>query len=77
MERELMQDYLENSGMSHSQAESLSRILAEMATKKDLGLLRQELRADLQTLKAELTWRFLAMMGFFAAVMTVVDLFVD
>lgn len=63
--------------MSHIQAEALSRILDEMATKKDLGLLRQELRVDLQTLKADLTWRFLAMIGFFAVVMTAIDLFVD
>ena len=77
MERELIQDYLENSGMSHIQAEALSRILDEIATKKDLGLLRQELRVDLQTLKADLTWRFLAMIGFFAVVMTAIDLFVD
>ena len=63
----------ENQACRPPQAEALSRILAEMATKNDLALLRQELRADIQSLKADLTWRFVAGIGFFAAVIAVFD----
>ena len=50
--------------MKDAQAESLSRIFAQMATKDDLLVLEhklekkmESLRAEISTLKADLTWR--------------------
>lgn len=84
MQKELIQDYLRKSGMPLSQAETLSRILAQMATKDDMArlderfdTLRFEIRSDLQSLEARLNWRMVSIVGFFAAVMTLLDLFID
>lgn len=76
MDRELIQDYLEGKGMKEAQAEALSRILSEMATKQDLLLLKGEVEKNLETLKADLTWRMIAMAVFLATVMTLLNLFV-
>ena len=67
------------------QAEALAAILAqfreEVATKQDLAVLRAELRAEIQAtaaeLKADLTWRFLALLAFFSTVMTLLDFYLD
>lgn len=84
MDKDLVQDYLEKSGMNEAQSESLSRIFAQMATKDDLGVLEHKLerrmeglRAELSALKADLTWRMVSAVAFLAALMTVLDLFVD
>ncbi len=66
MERELVQDYLTKSGMKDAQAETLSLILAEMATKRDLD-----------QLKSDLTWRFVVAVSFLATLVTFLDLFID
>lgn len=56
--------------METSQSEALSNILGEMVT-------RVHLRAELESLKADLTWRLTALIVFLAAVMTLIDVFVD
>lgn len=66
LERELVQDYLIKSGMKDAQAETLSLILAEMATKRDLD-----------QLKSDLTWRFVVAVSFLATLVTFLDLFID
>lgn len=43
MKRETIQDYLEKSGMGQQQADTLSRILDEMATKSDIVALDQKI----------------------------------
>ena len=45
--------------------------------KGDMAALRNELKGDMAALKADLTWRFIAVTAFLAAVMTLLDLFVD
>lgn len=95
MDRELIQDYLERTGMKDAQAEAISRILGDLATKSDLGMvksdlamvengLRAELRVleervdkKLEALKADLTWRMIAMTIFLATVMTLLNLFIN
>lgn len=69
MDRELIQDYLQGTGMNDAQAEALSRIFNEMATKQDLD-------KKLEALKADLTWRMIAMTVFLATVMTLLNLFI-
>ena len=68
--------------MNHAQAEALSRIFAEMATKHDLAALEgrlgvemQSLRTEMQALRADLTWKMIAIVGFFATASTVLNLF--
>ncbi len=70
--------------MESSQADTLSNILAEMATKSDLAELRSEvkaelasMRADLATMKADLTWRMIAVVGFVGTVITILNAFLD
>ena len=91
MDRQLTQYYLQQSGMQPSQAEMLSAILDEMATRgevRSLELRMNELRSEMQVLRADmvselkslearLTWRFIAGIAFFASLMTLLDLFVD
>jgi hypothetical protein len=91
MDKDLVQDYLEKSGMKGAQAESLSRIFAQMATKDDLLVLEHKLekkmeslkvemsslRADMSALKADLTWRMVTAIAFLAALITILDLFVN
>lgn len=77
MKEEFVEEYLHSSGMEQAQAHALSRILAEMATKDDLERLRSDLRAEMQTLRAELTLRFYAAVALLAALMTLLDVFVD
>lgn len=62
--------------MKEAQAEALSRILGEMAMRKDLLLLEAKVEKNLETLKADLTWRMIAMTVFLATVMTLLNLFV-
>lgn len=64
MNPETIRDYLQRAEMSEAQAEALSRIFAEMATKSDL--------ADLRT---DLTWKMIAVVGFFATASTLMNLF--
>ena len=84
MNDETIRDYLIRSDMTEGQAEALSRIFAEMATKNDvrqlesrmrteLSVLRGDVRMDLarmnasmQEMRAELTWKMIAIVGFFA-----------
>jgi hypothetical protein len=77
MERELLRDYLEKSGMDALQADALSRIFADMearlATKADLA----QLRLEMAEMKADLTWRMIAIVGFFATAATLLNLFVS
>jgi hypothetical protein len=91
MNRELVQDYLEQSGLKQEQAHALSRIFAEMATKGDLaGLradfvvleeksdaLRSDLNASLAGLEARLTWRIIGTIVFLSTVMTLLNLYID
>jgi hypothetical protein len=84
MGRELVEDYLKKAGMSANQAEALSRILAEMATKSYVLLLEQKLIAmeqkfekRLSELESRLTGRIVAIVAFLAAVMTLLEVFVD
>ena len=89
MHPDTIRDYLKRAEMNDAQAEALSRIFAEMATKHDLtqvegrlvemeGRLRVEmtlLKTDLQSLRAELTWKMIAIVGFFATASTVLTLY--
>ena len=63
------------------QAEALAAIFAqfreEVATKQDLALLRAEMKATAAELKADLTWRFLALLAFFSTVMTLLNFYLD
>ena len=76
MNRNLVQDYLQKSGMDAAQADALSRILSDMetrlASKEDLAVLRGELAA----MKADLTWRMIAVVGFFGTVITLLNAFI-
>lgn len=84
MERDLVRDYLEKSGMNDAQADALSRIFDHMATKNDLALLEQKLEGrflalekKIEAVKGELTWRMFAVVALLGAVMTLVDVFID
>jgi len=54
MDRELIQDYLTKTGMNDVQAEALSRIFAEMATKSDMRSLEQRLDSRMSALEQKL-----------------------
>jgi hypothetical protein len=54
MNSELLQDYLLKSGMNAPQAEALSRVFADVATKDDLKSLEGSLQADMRTLEGRL-----------------------
>ena len=77
MDRDLIQEFLEQSGMRHDQASALSHIFAEMATKSDLSALKSDMRAELAGLEARLTWRIIATVVFLSTVITLLHLFVD
>lgn len=70
MDKDLVQDYLQRSGMNDAQAEALSRILDQMATKEHLEM-------KLESLKADLTWRMIAMTVFLATIITMLNVFVE
>lgn len=59
--------------MEASQAETLSRILADMesrlATKHDIA----ELRGEMAEMKADLTWRMVAIVTLFGTVISIVN----
>ena len=80
MDRALVQDYLEKSGMNELQAEALSRIFGEMATRSDVELLRHELNTKLESyntklesLKSDLTLRMLAGIVAMATLVSLLD----
>lgn len=82
MNSDTIRDYLRRAEMNEAQAEALSRIFAEMATKSDLLQLEERMRAELATLRteianlrAEMTWKMIAIVGFFATVSTLLNLF--
>lgn len=72
-----VQNYLERAGMETSQAEALAHILSDMATKSDLAQLEHKIDAKLSAMKADLTWRMIALFAFFGTIMTVLDAFID
>lgn len=69
---DLVSDYLSKSGMDPAQAEALSRILADMEA-------RLATKEDLAALKADLTWRMMAVValvnGLFGTVLALVNAF--
>ena len=65
LDKSLVQDYLQHSGMEKAQAEALSNILAEMVTK-----------TDLERLKSDLTWRMIATVGLFGTIITILNAFI-
>lgn len=93
MNRDTIRDYLQRAQMDHDQAEALSRVFDEMATKRDVARLedrfksleeRIELRfealgekfaKELAQRDAQLTWKMIAIVGFFATASTVLNLF--
>lgn len=79
MDRDTIRDYLELTSMIPAQAEALSHIFAEMATKSDLVELDARLDARLTgriaDLEARLTWRMIAVVGFFATASTLLNTF--
>ncbi len=87
MNPETIRDYLVRAEMKEAQAEALSRIFSEMATKSDVVQLEERMRADLRTelaelrteianLRSEMTWKMVAIVGFFATASTLLNLFV-
>ena len=54
MERQHIQYYLQQSGMQPSQAEMLSAILGEMATRGEVKALQHSLEMQLQELRSEM-----------------------
>lgn len=67
--------------MDALQADALSRILADiearLATKEDLAYVKGELQVQMAEMKADLTWRMIAIVGFFATAATLLNLFVS
>lgn len=120
MDRESIQDYLHRAEMKEAQAEALSHILADMATRADVRVheervdkrlltfeeridnrirlfdervdkrfrvfeemvdkrfrvLEERFAGDLARLKADLTWRIIAIVGFFGTVITILNAFI-
>ena len=109
MDRDLIQDYLQRARMEEAQAQALSRILVEMATKSELVALEERLTSKIEALEARftlqmealetrfasqmaqlraeimgqmaqlesrLTWRMIAVVGFFATAATVLNAFI-
>ncbi len=76
MNPDTIRDYLVRAEMNDAQAEALSRIFSEMATKSDLVQLDERVRANLSELRADLTWKMIAIVGFFATASTLLNLFV-
>lgn len=86
MNKDLLQDYFQKSMFSDVQAEALARIFAEFATKSDLAELQSELKGDMAALRAgvqaelsamatRLTWRMIAVVGFFGSAITILNAF--
>ena len=76
MDHELIRDYLEQTAMKPAQAEALSRIFAAMATKSDLAAVDTRLTGRMAEFEARLTWRIIAIVGFFATVSTLLNTFI-
>ena len=87
MNPDTIRDYLLRADMNDAQAHALSQIFAEMATRHDLHQLeermrgelislRADVRTDLSDLRAEMTWKMIAIVGFFATASTLLNLFV-
>jgi hypothetical protein len=75
MNRETIRDCLHRTAMDEAQAQAFSRIFAEMATKSDLlvfeekvdmrlSVLEEKLAGQIAHLKADLTWRMIAIVAF-------------
>ena len=84
MDKELVDDYLKRTGMEAAQAEALAQILGQTATQEQMdahfAALEAELAAGLADvdkkladLKSDLTWRLVALMTVFAAIVTLLD----
>ncbi len=65
MNDETIRDYLIRSDMTEGQAEALSRIFAEMATKNDVRQLESRMRTELGELRGELRTEMAALRGEF------------
>ena len=70
MEKDLIKDYLEKSMFTEVQAEALSRIF-------DTWTSRFVTKEELAEMEARMTWRIIGAMAFMAALMTVLDAFID
>ncbi len=73
--------------MDRAQAEALSGIFSEMATKSDLheleerverrmSVLEEKLSGQMAHLKSDLTWRMIAIVGFFGTFVTILNAFI-
>ena len=69
MQSSIVKDYLSKSGMPETQADTLSHILADMEA-------RLATKEDLAHLKADLTWRMIAIVGLFGTIVTLLNAFV-
>lgn len=81
MNRELIRDYLKRSMFTEIQADALSRVIADLtetfATKTDLAELNSELKSELAAMETRMTWRIIGAMGFLAALLTLLDTFLN
>ncbi|MEX0599434.1 MAG: hypothetical protein WD423_00385 [Rhodothermales bacterium] len=66
MDRELIKDYLGRSGMNAAQSETLSHILADMES-------RLATKQDVVEMKADLTWRMVAIVTLFGTIISIVN----
>lgn len=74
MERELIKDYLENSMFSEAQADALSRIFDHWTSR---FVTKEDFKTGLAEMEARMTWRIIGAMAFLAAMMSVLDAFID
>ncbi len=68
MKTTIVNDYLSKSGMPETQADTLSHILGDMEA-------RLATKEDLAHLKADLTWRMIAIVGLFGTIVTLLNAF--
>ncbi len=89
-----IRDYLQRTAMDEAQAEALSRIFAEMATRSDVLILEEKVGSleerieqrfvtleekftgQMARLQADLTWKMIAIVGFFGTVITMLNAFI-
>jgi hypothetical protein len=74
MERHLVKDYLEKSMFSDVQADALSRIFDAWTSRY---VTKEDFKTALAEMEARMTWRIIGAMAFLAALMTVLDAFID
>lgn len=92
MDREPVRNSLYNAGFTDVQSETLSHILAQMATREDLQILRAELRADISSMRsdlltvvertaretqAQMTKTMVGVIVSLATIFTLLDVFID